>query len=270
MGGYTQTPNEYFDALLPQITSLAELKVLSVAIRKTYGWQKEADRISVSQFMELTGMSRVSVLEGLKLCLKRGTLRRWGNKRVGFTYSVVLPGQASVEPSSGKDSLPPTKRDSKESLPIDSKESLPPSKESLPIMVKNLYPQKKYKETNSEKKGKENNSGQRPPPTPGQGLLMQIFERKIRLNTVQDADIAELEEKYGLEVLEKAARWMRSKNWPLDTARIATACKTIATGNGKPRAGPSPPTVVDRSLANARSAIEKMKRGDSTLGTRTS
>ena len=45
---YTQTPDEVFDVLLP-VLSGAELKVLLYIIRRTFGWRKDADRISLSQ-----------------------------------------------------------------------------------------------------------------------------------------------------------------------------------------------------------------------------
>src|SRR5689334_14113947 len=47
---YTQTPDELFDVLLP-VLSGAELKVLLYIIRRTFGWRKDADAISLSQIM---------------------------------------------------------------------------------------------------------------------------------------------------------------------------------------------------------------------------
>jgi hypothetical protein len=47
---YTQTPDELFDVLLP-VLSGAELKVLLYIIRRTFGWRKDADTISLSQIM---------------------------------------------------------------------------------------------------------------------------------------------------------------------------------------------------------------------------
>src|SRR5438045_1679723 len=63
---YTQVPNLLFDRWLSEISSLAELKVLLAVTRKTFGWHKREDALSISYLMELTGLSRPSVIEGCK------------------------------------------------------------------------------------------------------------------------------------------------------------------------------------------------------------
>ena len=47
---FLQVPNVVIDELLPDLTG-AELKCYLVVIRKTKGWNKESDNISISQFM---------------------------------------------------------------------------------------------------------------------------------------------------------------------------------------------------------------------------
>jgi phage replication O-like protein O len=86
---HTQTPNSFYDELLPQITSLCELKVTLAIIRKTFGWRKHEDQLSVSQLETLTGLSRKGVQDGLTLALKRGSIvrREQGQK---FFYSLKL------------------------------------------------------------------------------------------------------------------------------------------------------------------------------------
>jgi hypothetical protein len=88
MKGYTSLPNEFFDDVLPTITSLSELKVLLAVFRKTYGWVshidpetgqpvfKENDAISVSQFKALTGLSSPSCVDGIKRGMEDGYLER--------------------------------------------------------------------------------------------------------------------------------------------------------------------------------------------------
>lgn len=102
---HTQTPNEFYDHYLRIIDNMAELKVTLVAIRKTFGWHKERDRISLSQFEELTGLSRPSCIDGIRRAIGRGTLERFACDN-GFEYALIVAG-------------------SKESLPFASKESLP-------------------------------------------------------------------------------------------------------------------------------------------------
>ncbi|HZK68588.1 MAG TPA: replication protein [Paludibacter sp.] len=61
---FTKTPNILFDQLLKELNN-SELKILLVIIRQTNGWidkktkrRKEKDRITYSQFILKTGLSR--------------------------------------------------------------------------------------------------------------------------------------------------------------------------------------------------------------------
>ncbi len=47
---YTQTPDAIFDVWLPHLSG-AELKVLLYIVRHTFGYRKDADNISISQFL---------------------------------------------------------------------------------------------------------------------------------------------------------------------------------------------------------------------------
>lgn len=86
---HTQTPNSFFDESLKHISSLPELKVVLAIIRKTLGWQKEKDRISMSQIREMTGLRQQSVQRGIELALDHGFIVR---EPVGqsFVYSLKL------------------------------------------------------------------------------------------------------------------------------------------------------------------------------------
>ena len=68
----TQIPNILLDHYLPHL-SVAELKILLVIIRQTYGWidkrtgrRKTKDRISFGQFISKTGLSRRAVSYAIK------------------------------------------------------------------------------------------------------------------------------------------------------------------------------------------------------------
>ena len=63
---YTEIPNIVFDKIFPKITNLAALKSYLILIRKTWGWSKVGDWLSLSQLMLLTGLSRNSVIYGMK------------------------------------------------------------------------------------------------------------------------------------------------------------------------------------------------------------
>ena len=70
---YTQVPDEVFDTLLQDL-GYAELKVLLVIIRQTFGWKKTEDDISLSQIEQMSGLNQKSVLSGLRLLLERGLI----------------------------------------------------------------------------------------------------------------------------------------------------------------------------------------------------
>lgn len=82
---YTQTPNELFDELAPRLTE-AELRVLLYVVRRTFGFHKQADAISLSQMTggittadgealdHGTGMSRSAVWRGAKGLVEKGVL----------------------------------------------------------------------------------------------------------------------------------------------------------------------------------------------------
>lgn len=128
---YTQAPNVYFDTWLKEIDSLAELKVVNVIIRHTFGWHKENAVINTTDLMALTGLSRVSVCEGVRRALEHGYIVRKTDGLRGlatFRIAVEMTGKESlpVECLSGKESLPVS---GKGSIPMTGKESLPPYKD---------------------------------------------------------------------------------------------------------------------------------------------
>lgn len=86
---YTQVPNTFFDDLLSQITSLAELKVTLAIIRSTFGWHKNEDQLSLSQLEIATGMTRESVSNGIMEALKTGLVKR-RKKGQSFLYGLRM------------------------------------------------------------------------------------------------------------------------------------------------------------------------------------
>jgi hypothetical protein len=91
-----QTPNLHVDQLLPLLTE-AETKILFYADRKIFGWQKDQDRISVSQFCQGTGLSIASVRKALRsLCDYRVLIKVADNdpkRNEGDCYSIQLEAE---------------------------------------------------------------------------------------------------------------------------------------------------------------------------------
>jgi len=60
---YTQTPNRFIDEYMSKVSPHASM-VYFVICRKTIGWHKDTEEISLSQIIKLTGLSKNSVLKG--------------------------------------------------------------------------------------------------------------------------------------------------------------------------------------------------------------
>ena len=59
-------PYEYFDAVARIRIPGEQMQILSFIVRKTWCWGKDEDMLSVSQFVEATGLSRQHVYRAIK------------------------------------------------------------------------------------------------------------------------------------------------------------------------------------------------------------
>lgn len=64
--GYIKISNELMDAFCRYFPGFSGGQVLNAIIRKTYGWNKKEDYISISQIMELTQLARRTVIYALQ------------------------------------------------------------------------------------------------------------------------------------------------------------------------------------------------------------
>ncbi len=73
--GYTRIANQLLDDLALKIhLSGNEWKVVLIVIRKTYGFNKKMDAISLTQFQKMIGLSRPSVVEAIKKLVGKNLL----------------------------------------------------------------------------------------------------------------------------------------------------------------------------------------------------
>jgi phage replication O-like protein O len=86
--GFTKFPNMILDRYMKVLTG-AEYKLLSIIVRKTVGYQKTVDRISISQFMDISGLSNKGVTKGIKGLVEKGLVIKHGDstKMNAFTVS---------------------------------------------------------------------------------------------------------------------------------------------------------------------------------------
>jgi phage replication O-like protein O len=64
--GYTQVANEILDALARIELPSTQLRMVLAIMRKTYGYHKSEDGISLAQFVEMLGMSRRAIIYNLQ------------------------------------------------------------------------------------------------------------------------------------------------------------------------------------------------------------
>jgi hypothetical protein len=126
---YTQIPDEFFDELMVHLNE-AELRVLLYLMRRTFGFKKEADSVSLKQLVEGitardgraldhgTGLSKSAVQRGLKGLREKQVIVAVRNRTpeqgdVATTYRLRLSGEAIDQPdtppwsASGPGGTPP-------------------------------------------------------------------------------------------------------------------------------------------------------------------
>ncbi len=157
---YTQTPNDLFDHWLPHLTHV-ELKVLLVIMRKTFGWHKVRDKISLSQLEKLTGSTQTSVSNAIKSLIEKGVIKKeivgiLGKEEVYYEL-IVNEDSNNSYPSCDRSPTPPIKREVTPPMAGDTKQSssntfeqqqqpvvvvVPQNEESLAILMQTGFDQK--------------------------------------------------------------------------------------------------------------------------------
>jgi hypothetical protein len=186
-GQYTVFENAILDTIMP-MCSPNEWKILCVAIRKTVGWHKQEDAISITQFQKLAGVSRPTAIKAIEEAVNHGFLIR---KPKGQTFTYHLNREYET---------------SKESLPATSKESLP---------TKETIKQKDLKDSEAP----ENPVPEQNKPAPEHTLMLEEMSRicgmDISLNAGRMAKrVSQLRKaKYTLEDLKRFEKWWYRKDW---------------------------------------------------------
>lgn len=88
---HTQVPNDFIDKDMRKLNG-SETKVFLVICRKTIGWHKESDYISISQIMEKAGISNRVVIKSAKSLHKMGFITRQSTKHTTM-YTINFDSQ---------------------------------------------------------------------------------------------------------------------------------------------------------------------------------
>lgn len=82
-----QVPNAVIDELMAELSG-AELKCYLFVLRKTKGWNKDEDAISVSQFMEACNLSNRKVIDACNRLVELGLLEQKTGRNKVKVFSV--------------------------------------------------------------------------------------------------------------------------------------------------------------------------------------
>lgn len=160
--GYTPVANDIMEALAGIRISGEEWQCLCVILRKTYGWNKPTDSISLSQFVELTGIKKSNICRALNRLLSK-KITTVIKKDNGCTEYALQKDYEKWEPLSKKITLskkimPVIKKDngeiydkSTENVDIINNSSRKKSKNSV---IKKETHKNKYKTTSTKTKVK--------------------------------------------------------------------------------------------------------------------
>jgi phage replication O-like protein O len=121
---YTQVPDELFDELIPHLSG-AELKVLLYIIRRTFGFKKESDNISLNQLLHGittregivldrgTGLSKKTLLETIKSLVEKNLIiserrrsEERGNEPTTYHLNIIGETKEDHDPPLGIKSTP--------------------------------------------------------------------------------------------------------------------------------------------------------------------
>lgn len=136
---FTRIPNTLIDRAMRELGNAA-FRVVLVVARKTIGWAKQRDQISLSQFEALTGLARQHVIRGIAEARERGFIAHYKSGQQSYFELTLDAGISQLQNVT-----------SNEKLPVLVTKSNQTGNEKLPVLVTKSYPQKKGKKQKERK-----------------------------------------------------------------------------------------------------------------------
>lgn len=118
---FTQIPNSVI-SVMPHLSE-TEFKVIMAICRKTFGYHKKKDRISLSQLETMTGMSRKSITKAIKSDKFRGLIKTYKTPRGNEYEPIITP----FKENEGSVKSTPPDGEVVKNLPQTSVKSTPPA-----------------------------------------------------------------------------------------------------------------------------------------------
>lgn len=101
--GFRKIDNHYFEALMAADFTRSGYKVVFAVIHKSWGWQKESEIISLTEFTKMTRLSRPAVIEAIRRLQAQQvikTLRNGNSKAYSINEWQQWTGKAHLTSSS--------------------------------------------------------------------------------------------------------------------------------------------------------------------------
>lgn len=80
--GHTSIANEILEQLARINLAPYQWRTLCVILRKTWGWQKKTDHISITQFQKMTGLKRQHQSRAIKALIERNVITKKGDSYI--------------------------------------------------------------------------------------------------------------------------------------------------------------------------------------------
>lgn len=90
--GYSPIPNLILEALARTYFTNYEVRILFILWRKTLGWNKKSDAISLSQFVDATGILKPNIVRTLNKLIQRGIIISGDNGKTTKYEFNMHPG----------------------------------------------------------------------------------------------------------------------------------------------------------------------------------
>lgn len=206
---YTQIPNVILDEWLKEVSPAAGI-ILMIICRQTFGWHKQSDMISQSQFIEKSGMTRNTVKNALAELTENGMIeqskRNAGGKSLCTVYSIKV-SKIDRSEIDGSNINPLNESNGSEIHPSYGSE-IDPTKEIV-------------KENNSTKEI------QRPLAAKGEYTLdcvitkyNEVFKKNIKLTASRKSKLRATLKDHSVETLCSAIEGMKQDTWSIKNNRF--------------------------------------------------
>lgn len=232
---YTQIPNELLDEWLPHLLE-AELRVLLVIMRKTFGWHKIRDQISLSQLEKHTGMLRQAIINAGKSLQKKGLIKKTVSGKNGTentVYELVIIDDSNSLYQCDKNTPPsvmntPTKENptkEKKENPLPPKKAFPPKsqkKEEASFKEKTKKQLKDVSDEEFEKAWKEYEKAPSGSIKSAKSWISAVISRHRHENeSVREKETRILKHKLQAEEMDIRDKYTRhNSNFPIKTDHI--------------------------------------------------